>query len=94
MAAEHPEWVLGFADEVWWSRLAQPGLRTWGEEPLRLLTKARARTDTEPKALACYGLMRADTGQMLLRFVDGRPVSTVTTEFLRWVCGRLAHDGR
>src|SRR4029453_9057868 len=29
LAATHPAWVLGFGDEVWWSRLAQPSLHTW-----------------------------------------------------------------
>jgi transposase len=90
LAARHRDWVVGFQDEVWWSRLAQPHLRTWGEESMRLQAKARSKGDLEPKALACYGLLRADTEQMLLRFVDGRPVSSVTIEFLRWVCGRLA----
>lgn len=31
---------------------------------------------------------------MLLRFVDGRPVSQVTEDFLGWVCDRLAADGK
>jgi hypothetical protein len=30
---------------------------------------------------------------MLLRFVEGRPVSAVTCAFLAWVAGRLAADG-
>jgi transposase len=90
LADSHSDWVVGFQDEVWWSRLAQPRLKTWGEEAMRLVAKARAKGDTQPKALACYGLLRADTDQMLLRFVDGRPVSGVTTQFLRWVCGLLA----
>ncbi len=47
-----------------------------------------------PKALACYGLLRGDTGGMLLRFVDGRPVSQVTTDYLAWVCGELAREGK
>ena len=47
-----------------------------------------------PKALSCYGLLRADTGQMLLRFVKGRPVSQVTEDFLAWVCERLASEGK
>ena len=81
---------MGFQDEVWWSRLAHPRLHTWSASGLRLVEKAREKADTAPKALACYGLLRADTGQMLLRFVDGRPVSRVTVEFLTWVCGRLA----
>jgi len=52
------------------------------------------RGDPDPKALACYGLLRADTGGMLLRFVDGRPVSQVTEDFLGWVCGRLKAEGK
>ena len=28
--------------------------------------------------------------QVWLRFVDGRPVSAVTTQFLAWCCGQLA----
>ena len=32
LAETHPTWALGFADEVWWSRLAQPTMRFWTEE--------------------------------------------------------------
>jgi DDE superfamily endonuclease len=95
LAQSHPEWVLGFQDECWWSRLAQPGLHAWaGGEPLRLSEPADGRADPGPKALACYGLLRGDTGGMLLRFVDGRPVSQVTEDFLAWVCGRLGAEGK
>ena len=31
---------------------------------------------------------------MLLRFVDGRPVSVVTTQFLAWLTERLATEGK
>jgi DDE superfamily endonuclease len=86
--------VVGFEDEVWWSRLAQPSLHAWGAQPLRLETKQRAKDDTDPKALACYGLLRTDTEQVLLRFVAGRPVSHVTTDFLGWATQRLAEDGK
>ena len=47
--------------------------------------------------MACYGLLlrrrplQAD--QMLLRFVDGRPISAVTIDFLAWSCERLALQG-
>jgi hypothetical protein len=59
LAAIHPEWVLGFGDEVWWSRLAQPAMHTWtpGERVLRLVEKALTNEDPEPKALTCYGLL-------------------------------------
>jgi hypothetical protein len=75
-------WLIGYGDEVWWSRLAQPRMHSWSEQgqPLRLrLQQLEAeKADADPKALCCYGLLRHDTDQMLLRFVDGRPVSHVT----------------
>jgi len=99
----HPDWALGFADEVWWSRVARPHLASWTQEdaPLRLLEQTVARDDPDPKALACYGLLVRQwdaAGQrderMLLRFVDGRPVSGMTTQFLAWCCDRLAAAGK
>jgi transposase len=48
----------------------------------------------EPKALACYGLLRGDNGAMLLRFAQGRPVSELTEQYLAWVCGELAREGK
>jgi hypothetical protein len=82
-------------DEVWWSRLAQPRIKSWTEDkPLRLLEKGWTKTETDPKALCCYGLLRADIDQVLLRFVDGRPVSQVTIDFLEWSCGRLAQNDK
>jgi len=87
--------VLGFQDETWWSRLARPDLHAWtDDQPLRLVEQTASRADPDPKALACYGLLRADNGQMLLRFVQGRPVSQVTEDFLAWVCTRLAAEGK
>jgi len=66
MAACHPDWVVGYVDEVWWSRLAQPAMHAWGKR-LRLKAKARAKDDPQPKALACYGLLRTDQDRVLLR---------------------------
>jgi transposase len=91
----HPSWILGFQDEVWWSRLAQPDQHRWvqQDERTRLQELQRPKEDTDPKALACYGvLLRSSTldcDQMLLRFVDGRPVSAVTTDFLTACCKQL-----
>src|SRR5438445_9246647 len=91
----HPQWVLGFEDEVWFSRLAQPNLHTWTlDKPFRLVEKEADKDDTDKKELACDGLLRADTGAMLLRFVNGRPVSAVTTQFLAWLLSRLAQEGK
>ena len=86
---------MGYQDECWWSRISEPMLHAWaGGEPLRLLDLAPDRNDPDPKALACYGLLRADTGGMLLRFVSGRPVSQVTEDYLDWVCERLRAEGK
>lgn len=86
---------MGYLDETWWSRLKQPTLCSWtADEPLRLLQVEADKADPDPKALACYGLLRDDTDEMLLRFVAGRPVSQVTEEFLAWVCSRLHAEGK
>jgi transposase len=92
---------VGFADETWWSRLTQPALATWtDDEALRLVAPTLAKDDPDPKALACYGLLlrqheeRDTTGEALwLRFVDGRPVSAITTQFLAWCAAQLATAG-
>lgn len=82
-------------DEVWWSRLAQPRLHTWSaDEPLRLVELMPDKSDPDPKALACYGLLRTDLNQVWLRFVEGRPVSAITTEFLAWGSECLQAEGK
>jgi hypothetical protein len=87
--------VLGFQDEVWWSRLARPDVHAWaGPEPLRLHEPPAGAAAGEAKALACYGLLRGDTGGMMLRFVQGRPVSQVAEDFLARARDRLAAEGK
>jgi len=95
-AESNPEWVLGFQDECWWSRISEPLLHAWcpENEPLRWLEKAQEAPKGEPKALACYGLLRADRGERLLRFADGRPVSALTEAYLAWVCQVLEAEGK
>jgi hypothetical protein len=74
--------------------LAQPALHAWtAGEALRLGLHATDRNDPDPKALACYGLWLPAREQMLLRFVDGRPVSSVTCAFLAWAAEQLAAEG-
>jgi DDE superfamily endonuclease len=87
-----------FEDEVWWSRVQQPRLHAWTVDGPALhlveqtVAKKTKRKGTQ-KALACYGVdVRGEqpdgTGlmELWLRFVDGRPISSVTTQFLAW-CG-------
>jgi hypothetical protein len=70
----------------------------WPEQPaLRLVERSKSRDDPEAKALACYGLLLEDQGrprQMLLRFVDGRPISAVTIAFLEWASHEMATQGK
>ena len=87
--------ALGFQDEVWWSRLAQPSMDAWTEDtPLRLVEKEAPTADTDRKALACYGLFLPQTDTLLLRFVTGRPVSHVTCDSRAWIADRMADDNK
>lgn len=99
---------LGFCDETWWSRFERPALHGWGEDgkPPRLVEQSAPRDDPDPKALCAYGmLVRSKAGvadetqgewhqRVLLRFVDGRPVSSTTTRFLHYSCQKLAAAGK
>ena len=97
LAGTRPDWTLGFADEVWWSRVARPALHAWSDDgPPRLVEQMLAKDDPGPKAVACYGLLLRDgppPDALWLRFVDGRPVSVLTTQFLAWCCDCLAAAG-
>ena len=83
LAASHPTWVLGFQDEVWWSRLARPALHSlgrggradcgWSNRRSRRTTRTRRRW---PATACCCALTATDGGWHgadWLRFVDGRP---------------------
>src|SRR5215208_7429576 len=100
MAEANPDtWAVGFQDECWWSRVALPTLSSWTEEgkPLRLVQRSVAKDDPSEatKAVSCYGLYLPElNGQTQLRFVDGRPVSSVTTQFLSWCCEKLQAAGK
>jgi transposase len=46
--------------------------------------------------MACYGVLLRQRGgaeRVWLRFVDGRPVSAITEQFLAWCCTRLQEAG-
>ena len=53
LAQRHPAWLLGFEDEVWWSRLAHPALHAWQDDahPLRLIEQTVACDDLEPSRI-------------------------------------------
>jgi hypothetical protein len=96
LAQSRPEWVLGFEDESWFSRLERPSLHSWTDagHPRRLIEKVLRTDDPQPKALACYGLYVPELEKTWLRFVDGRPVSSITTQLLGYCCERLEVRGK
>lgn len=67
---------------------------------MRLVEQVQAKADPDPKALACYGLLlrwltdeQVSCEKMLLRFVEGRPLSEITIQFLAWACQQVAALG-
>jgi transposase len=67
---------------------------------LRLVEQVRQSSDPDPKALACYGLLlrwlsaeQLISEKMLVRFVEGRPLSAITIQFLAWACQQVAALG-
>jgi DDE superfamily endonuclease len=97
VAAANPEtWAVGFLDECWWSRVALPTLSSFSEggKPIRLIQQSVAKDDPEPKAISCYGLYLPELDETWLRFVDGRPVSSITTRFLSWCAEKLEAAGK
>jgi transposase len=102
-ASQQPTWAIGFEDEVWWSRFALPRMHAWQdkEHPAHLVEKSKKKSDPDPKALACYGVLWQEgpvdnpaRQKMSLRFVNGRPVSDITTQFLDWCCAQLQKQGK
>ncbi|MDQ2997917.1 MAG: transposase [Chloroflexota bacterium] len=96
VATQQPGWVLSFQDETWWSRIAQPHLHTWSPNARDRL-HALTVPPTEPKAIACYGVLLRSVGmvdRIWIRFVAGRPISGITTQFLAWGSARLATEGQ
>jgi transposase len=79
IAHTHPEVLLWWQDECWFSRFAQPNAHAWGG--LHLMEREPAYQEAQ-KALACYGAVRHDTGQMHLAFCAGQPNSDATLLFL------------
>ena len=102
-ASQQPGWAIGFQDEVWWSRFALPRMHAWQDlsHPVRLVEQSWKKGDPDPKALACYGVLWQEgtvdeprRERMWLRFVTGRPVSAITTQFLDWCCQCLRKLGK
>lgn len=78
--------------------MRQPNLYSFGDagEPLRLEEQSVEKDDPSEatKAISCYGLYMPELKEAWLRFVDGRPVSAITTRFLQWCWKKLAALGK
>lgn len=63
-------------DECWFSRFAQPQAKAWSltHHPLKLIQR-EPRSGETTQALACFGAVRQDTGQVLLSLSQGQPNS-------------------
>jgi len=96
LAGLNEDWALGFEEECWWSRVALPALNGFSEagKPLPLVQQSVAKDDPDPKAISCYGLYVLELRKTWLRFVDGRPVSGITTRFLGWCSEKLEAVGK
>ena len=103
LAASPPEWALGFAEEPWGSRVAQPARPAWppAPPPLPLGEQPGPRRAPAPKARAGYGLRgQARPGQGVspahvgLRVVADRPGSAVTLACLPWGCAQWTARGK
>ena len=102
-AQSDPEYALGLEDETRWSQISVPVMHAWtgAGRPLHLVEQSVAKNDADPKTLAWYWMLVRWTGpdgarceQPLLRFVEGRPISGVTTNFLEWSCAKLEALGK
>jgi transposase len=80
-----------------------PRMSAWQSEehPIHLQEQSWQKGDPDPKALACYGVLWQHgphddpiRQEMTLRFVDGRPVSDITTQFLDCCCTQLQEQGK
>jgi hypothetical protein len=90
LAEQHQSWVLGFLDEVWWSRIARPPVHAWtAGHRYKVRVLSSRDDDPDPVAICCYGMLRQDTNKVMLRFVEGRPAGDMTVQFLAWICEQL-----
>jgi transposase len=93
LSAKYPDWVLGFEDEVWWSRVAQPTVRVWTDGPPSKVQLLKSyRNDPDPDAICCYGFLRNDTHKVKLRLVEGRPLADLTIQYLDWLCSEMDRE--
>ena len=83
LAETHPDWVLGFQDEGWWSRLARPEIGDAGCERLRALLHRSPRDFGKPTSLWTPALAAE------VAFAEGITARPVSDETIRQALIRL-----
>jgi transposase len=51
LAQRHPDWLLGCAEEVWWSGVSHPALHTWQDDGKAWRTTAPTAAGPSPKSV-------------------------------------------
>jgi transposase len=80
-------------DECWFSRFAQPQAKAWAlsHQPLKLVQR-EPRSGETGQALACFGAVRQDTGQVLLSVSQGQPNSLQMWLFIMGLLAIARHE--
>src|SRR5215212_4294804 len=71
-------------------------MRPWADatKPVRLLEKEARKDDPSRRPSPATECICPEMGETWLRFVDGRPVSAITTQFLGWCAQKLQQRGK
>ncbi len=96
-------WTLGFETRPGGAGSCSPRCTPGSRREIRCASSNSRPPKTIPirkrwRLTGCRCARRKPTGgiraRAWLRFVDGRPVSAVTTRFLEWICERLEDTGK
>jgi hypothetical protein len=97
LAEDEVDWVVGFLDECWWSRVAQPNLHSFERSRRASASGGAVSRKRRPRSEG-HLLLRLyvpELAKTWLRFVDGRPVSAISAKrFSEWCSEKLAAIGK
>jgi hypothetical protein len=81
----------------WWSRLARASSHTFGkgrESPCASCSSRSPKTTRSESHLLLLRAVVPEFDETWVRFVDGRPMSGITTRFLSWCSSKLEAVGK
>ena len=93
--SDRPDIDIVYEDESWFSRYAMPRYRTFSPvgAPSRLPIRQPPKREKR-KAVAVYGALRINDGQILVRCADGQPNTKKTRAFLCWLLRETQRRGK